>query len=189
MSGGGHFHPDSKDKFGLRVAWAMAIISAILGGITLLSHRAHTLSIRLSAEANILHTKSNDMWNWYQAKKYRLHQYEMNKILFTGLAKDKDSNDEVIRVTRDWSDLIAKYQVELPIHAKKAEDLGKQAEQTFEDGKTAHHRADRIDLAEIIIELAVLAMSVAILTHQIAFVIAGGTLAVVSITILATAFL
>ena len=47
------------DPFDRQVAMTMAIIAAVLAGVTMLSHRAHDDSLSLLAEANRLTTASN----------------------------------------------------------------------------------------------------------------------------------
>src|SRR4051794_39260309 len=85
-----HTQHHAHDPFDRRVAMSMAIIAAVLAGVTLLSHRGHTETLRLRAEANsiqteaarlhtlanIAHTQATDTWGMYQAKNIRSHEFQ-----------------------------------------------------------------------------------------------------------------
>src|SRR5690242_13805781 len=78
-----HAQHHAHDPFARGVAVSMAIIAALLAVVTLLSHRGHTETVRLQAEANsiqtegahletmsnVKHTEWADHYAWYQAKK------------------------------------------------------------------------------------------------------------------------
>src|SRR5947209_12166119 len=66
-----HAEHHAQDPFFKRVAMTIAIIAACLAGVTLLSHRGHTETLALQAEANMLHTKKTNKWNQYQAQNVR----------------------------------------------------------------------------------------------------------------------
>jgi len=59
-----HAHNQGQRAVGLTTA----IVAVLLGTATMLSHRAHT-------EEGTLQTKTNDAWNFYQAKHQRAHDY------------------------------------------------------------------------------------------------------------------
>ena len=71
-----HTQHHAHDPFDRRVALTMAIIAAILAGVTLLSHRGHTETLRLSTQSNIHHTQATDQWNLYQAKNIRSYEFQ-----------------------------------------------------------------------------------------------------------------
>src|SRR5579872_4306553 len=71
-----HAEHHAQDPFFKRVAMTIAIIAAVLAGVTLLSHRGHTETLSLQADANIHHTKASDQWNFYQAKNIRSYLYQ-----------------------------------------------------------------------------------------------------------------
>ncbi len=97
-----HAHHHAQDPFDRRVAMTMAILAAVLAGVTMASHRAHNETLRLQNEAlafqseankietqvDTLHTKASDKWGYYQAKKNRLYQYEALADLVGVLPKD-----------------------------------------------------------------------------------------------------
>src|SRR5438128_6368432 len=71
-----HAQHHAHDPFDRRVAMTMSIVAAVLAGVTLVSHRGHTETLRLATEADTNHTKASDQWNLYQAKNIRAHEYE-----------------------------------------------------------------------------------------------------------------
>jgi hypothetical protein len=172
------------DPFDRRVAMTMAIIAAVLGFVTMMSHRAHTESLSLQAEANRLntqanihHTEASDQWGYYQAKNNRSSQIELSLELLSLLGKASGADSTSVETSRTWRDEIRKYHDdELPALKLKAEALVKQARE-FEfksQGKMAesyqaHQRGDRLDLAELAVELALVLCSIAVLTKLASF--------------------
>jgi hypothetical protein len=62
-----HAHNHGQKAIGL----TMAIVAVLLGTSTMLSHRAHT-------EEGTLQTKTNDAWNFYQAKHQRAYDFGLH---------------------------------------------------------------------------------------------------------------
>jgi len=172
------------DPFDRRVAMTMAIIAAVLACVTMLSHRAHDDSLSLLAEANRLttaanihHTEASDQWSYYQAKNNRSSQLEASLALLSVLGKAPGADVRSAETIRTWTGEIRKYrETELPALKIKADALVKRAhELEFEsEGKIAesyqaHRRGDRLDLAELAVELALVLCSIAVLTKQPSF--------------------
>jgi hypothetical protein len=97
-----HSQHAAHHPFDRGVAMIMAIIAAILAGVTLVSHRGHTETLRLGNEATTNHTKASDEWNLYQAKNIRSHEYQMFLFLQSMLAKDVVKDDEQTRAMRQY---------------------------------------------------------------------------------------
>src|SRR5262249_42373714 len=57
------------DPFEKRVTLSIAITAAVLAAVTMLSHRSHNATLQYQMEAS-------DQWNYFQAKKNRMYQYE-----------------------------------------------------------------------------------------------------------------
>lgn len=81
-----HAEHHAASPFDRRVAVSVAVVAAILAGISMLGHRKHNEVLqlqgdanRLTTEASILHTQATDKWGEYQAVNIRDHGYE-----FTG---------------------------------------------------------------------------------------------------------
>src|SRR5438132_7485713 len=71
-----HAQHAAQNPFDRRVAMTMAIVAAVLAGVTLLSHREHNATLLHQMQANIENTDAADQWAFYQAKKSREHMYE-----------------------------------------------------------------------------------------------------------------
>src|SRR4029078_1791683 len=83
-----HAGHHASDPFNQRVAVSVAIVAAILAGLSMLGHRKHNEVIQLQGEANrltteagILHTQATDKWGEYQAVNIRDHNYEFTSNL------------------------------------------------------------------------------------------------------------
>ena len=106
-----HAQHHAQNPFDRRVAMTMAIIAALLAGVTLVSHRGHTETLRLTSEATTNHTKAADDWNLYQAKNIRSHEYQAFLFLQNMLAKDSLKQDELSTAMRGfWVAQVDKYE-------------------------------------------------------------------------------
>jgi uncharacterized MnhB-related membrane protein len=191
------------DPFDRRVAMTMAIIAAVLACVTMLSHRAHDESLSLLAEANRLttsanihHTEASDQWGYYQAKNNRSSQLEASLGLLSALGKAPGADARSSETAKTWTDEIRKYrETDMPALKIKAEALVKEAhELEYEsEGKRvesyqARRRGDRLDLAELAVELALVLCSIAVLTKQPSFWYAGIASGVIGVIIALSAY-
>ena len=148
------------------VAMTMVIIAAVLAVITLLSHRidGEVLSLQVQAanlrtEANIYHTRASDQWAYYQAKNIKSTEYQGFLAMLEALSKAPlTGNPKTVELEEDWGAKVRKYEgTELPQLKAGAEQLVTQAlRYEGEAGEAvrrsyeAHHRGERLDLAELI---------------------------------------
>jgi hypothetical protein len=108
-----HAQHHAHNPFDRRVAVTMAILAAILAGVTLVSHRGHTKTLQLATEASSLHTQATDVWNLYQAKNIRSHEFQSYLFLEELLAKDGVKQDDASMAMRHyWIDQVNKYEGE-----------------------------------------------------------------------------
>jgi hypothetical protein len=180
------------DPFDRRVAMTMAIVAAVLAAVTLLSHRAHNATLLLQQEANILHTQVSDQWGYYQAKKNRQYLYEATASMLQISAKDPtnaNARERATVLTKDWEGKAARYQNETAKIDDGAKQLGEEAKGREADSKAAHHRADRFDLGELGVELALVLCSVAVLTKRKEFWLTGIGIGTVGVVVAATGLL
>jgi hypothetical protein len=175
--------------FDRRVAMTMAIIAALLAVITMLSHRAHTESLRaaeeansLRTQANIFHTRASDQWAYYQSKNIRSTEYQGFLGLLDALAKAPGTGDQrTLQLQEEWGAEVRKYEGrELPQLKAQAEALVKQAygfearsQQATRQSYNAHFRGERYDGAELAVEIALVLCSLAVLTKSTGFWYAG----------------
>lgn len=198
-----HTQHAAHDPFTRNVAMTMAIVAAALACVTMLSHRSHneTLSLqnegnKLKTEASVLQNQATDEWSYYQAKNIRTHEYKAYLALLAVMAKEPNSEEKCKKSEGDWRRQAAKYDKELPEQKTKAEHLEEkrdeklhEAEEKFETSHHVHKQADRFDLSELAVELALVLCSIAVLTKQTSFWMTGIVCGVVGIAVAASAFL
>ena len=174
--------------FDRHVAMTMVIIAAILAVITLLSHRidAEVLTLQVQAanlrtQANIYHTRASDQWAYYQAKNIKSTEYQGFLAMLDALKAPPTGDHKTIELEQDWESKVRKYEgTELPQLKAGAEQLVSQAvrlegesAQAVSRSYEAHHRGERLDLAELAVELALVLCSLAVLTKGARFWYAG----------------
>src|SRR6516225_3389154 len=161
-----HAQHASHSPFDRRVAMTMAIVAAVLAAVTLLSHREHNATILHQIEGNIKSTEAADQWAFYQAKKGREHLYEAMADLASTGSYDAKSSDSPKSSVSKWRSNAERYRGEAEAIKTKAEELHHQSEESQEQSHHSHHRADRFDLGELGVELAIILCSIAVLTKR-----------------------
>jgi len=132
------------------VSVTMAIIAVLVAVVSLLGHRSHTEEILMEARAT-------DQWAYYQAKNIRRHNYEMGiDLLALGEFKDKEQAGKDLEKYREEAEKANKDQAEIQ---ERATDLEKESAR-------AQHKADRFDLGEVFLEVALVISSLALLTRN-----------------------
>jgi hypothetical protein len=162
-----HTQHHAHDPFDRRVAMSMAIIAAVLAGVTLLSHRGHTETLRIQAEgnslqtdaanlqtqANIYHTKEADQWAFYQAKNIRSHEFQAYLRMSSFLAKEPGTEEAQEEARKYWASQVERYEGspdgkrtedgELPQMQKEARALQKKAEVCRKKAEEKLHEAEQ----------------------------------------------
>ncbi len=195
-----HTQHAAHDPFDRRVAMSMTIMAAILAGVTVLSHRAHTDTLRLATEAGALHTKATDAWNFYQAKNIRSQEYQAFLIMEELLAKDGVRQDDSAKALRGywarkvdkyegkgfWNDFLAaakagkdveEHKGELHAMKENADKLEENAKALENQSHELHGLATWIDLGHLGLELGLVFCAVAVLTKRKPFWLTGIVLA------------
>jgi len=189
-------HPPH-DPFDRRVAMTMTIMAALLAGATLLSHNAHTETLRLATAADTFHTQAADFYNFYQAKNIRSNEFQAFLLMEQLLSKDGVRQDDDAKALRThWINKVNKYEgagywekfnTALLSKSKPPEDgqgelkeLKAKADNFTEQAKEAEHRSHQvhglatwIDLGHLGLELGLVLCAVAVLTKQRPFWLAG----------------
>jgi len=150
-----HAQHAAHDPFDRRVAMTMAIVAALLACVTLASHREHTSTVLYAAQAS-------DQWNYYQAKKNRQYLNESTGSLLPLIAKDPGNPQAGSQAAALREDLLTRAQR----YKEESDAIEREARQLQAKGELAHHRADRFDLGELGVELALVLCSVAVLTKR-----------------------
>jgi hypothetical protein len=167
------------DPFNRRVAVTMAIVAAVLACVTLLSHRAHTETLRTQSLAS-------DEWNHYQAKKNRLYLYEalaeMERVEALDAKKGTAAIEKAGLLASDWQGKVERY-------TKEADEIGEKAKGHEEQSHHSHEQADRFDLGELSVEIALVLCSVAVLTRLRGFWYSGVGFGLLGALVAASGFL
>jgi hypothetical protein len=139
------------------VAFTMSVLAVLVAITTVLGHRTHT-------EAVLTQNQATDQWNLYQAKKIRSSD--------TGLAADLLSVITITdakaaqKIAKGYADHQAKWADDLKEEQEKAEALETKVER-------AEAKADRFDLGEALLEIALVTASITLLTKNRAYWLLG----------------
>ena len=135
------------------ISVTMAILAVCVAVVSLLGHRSHT-------EELLMQNRATDQWAYYQAKNIRRHNYEMTLDLM-GLVdfKDKSQADGVRE----------KYQKEVDRYTKEQAEVEEQAKDFEAESARAQRKADRFDLGEVFLEIALVISSLALLSKKLVF--------------------
>jgi Domain of unknown function (DUF4337) len=161
-------HPDLAP-----VTLTMAVLAVLVATVSLLGHRTHTEEI-------ILQNKVTDQWAYYQAKNIRMHTDE----LFADLAGVVTSKD---------GEAAAKFQEKARSEAehykedkKELEAKGHELEKEF---ALTNRKADRFDLGEVFLEVALVITSITLLSGRRIFWHLGLLLATGGVLVAASTWL
>jgi hypothetical protein len=159
---------------GLRhVSLIISVLAVLVAMVTVLGHRTHT-------EAVLMQTRAADQWNLYQAKKIRQGQVATAADL---LSLQPSSNDAAVqKKLGEYKSHSQKWDTELVDEQSKAEDLEREVDQ-------AERRADRYDLGEALLQIAVVLSSITLLTRQKAYFLLGSLLGLAGLLLAASALL
>ena len=161
-------HPDLAP-----VTLTMAVLAVLVATVSLLGHRTHTEEI-------ILQNKATDQWGHYQAKNIRRHTDE----LFADLASVVATKDAEAVVK-----LQEKYRAEADRYKDEQKDLDKEARETEKETELARRKADRFDLGEVFLEIALVITSIALLSGRRIFWHLGMLMATAGIVVAASAWI
>jgi hypothetical protein len=161
-------HPDLAP-----ITLTMAVLAVLVATVSLLGHRTHTEEI-------ILQNKVTDEWAYYQAKNIRRHTDELFADLTTVIAgKDAEGVAKLHEKYRAEADRYKDEQKELDT---KARELEKEAELT-------RRKADRFDLGEVFLEIALVITSITLLSGRRIFWHFGLFIATAGILLAASAWI
>jgi hypothetical protein len=155
------------------VSLTMAILAVMVAVVTLLGHRAHT-------EEVVLQAKASDQWAFYQAKNIRRH----NDEIYVDLASVTAPAGEA--ATRDK--LREKYSKEAERYKDDQKEIEEKATELEHEEDLVRRRADRFDLSEVFLEVALVITSITLLSGKRIFWSVGLLMAAIGIAMAATGF-
>jgi hypothetical protein len=154
------------------VSLTMAILAVLVATVSLLGHRAHT-------EEVVLQNQVSDKWAEYQAKSIRRHSDEMFIDLTSVLSPKPGEDPGKVR---------EKYAAEMERYRDEQKDLGAEAHKLEAETQQERHRADRFDLGEVFLEIALVVCSITLLSGRRAFWYAGIAFGVIGCGVALTGF-
>lgn len=143
--------PEAKDPFERRVALSIALLAAILTIFNVTGDDARL-------QAQLAATTGADQWTYYQAKKINEHTSLLEKDVVASL------KDTVVDATRR-EDLLKRVDADLERYKgeqEKSNETAKKAEEARDHFVEVNDRCDR---AGMILQIAIVLSSVAILVH------------------------
>jgi len=155
------------------VSLTMAILAVLVATVSLLGHRAHTEEI-------LMQTRATDQWGYYQAKNMRRNNLEALDEVLTALENTKEERAGEVR--KHFHEEIEKYR-------EQQTEIQSEARGLEAEVQRASRRADRFDLGEVFLQIALVVTSITLLTDKRAYWYLGMVLAVVGIVSAASGFL
>ncbi len=154
------------------VSLTIAILAVLVAIVTLLGHRAHTEEI-------LLQTRATDQWSYYQAKNMRRNNLEALDEVLTALENTKAERAQ--EVQKHFHQEIDKYR-------DQQKDIQNEARSLEAEVQLTSRRANRFDLGEVFLEIALVVTSITLLTERRAYWYFGFVLAAVGILCAASAY-
>jgi hypothetical protein len=144
------------------VSFTMAVLAVLVATVTLLGHRAHTEEI-------LQQTRATDQWSYYQAKNMRRNNLEALDDVLTALENTKADRAEQVR---------KRFHQDIEKYRDQQKDIQNEARGLEADVQRDSRRADRFDLGEVFLEIALVVTSITLLTENrgywyFGFVLAG----------------
>jgi hypothetical protein len=155
------------------VSLTMAILAVFVATVSLMGHRAHTEEI-------LLQTRATDEWSYYQAKNMRRNNLEALDDVLTALENTKAERAEEVR---------KRFHEEIEKYRDQQKDIQGEARNLEADVQRASRRADRFDLGEVFLEIALVVTSITLLTDKRAYWYFGFVLAAIGLICAASGFL
>jgi hypothetical protein len=147
------------------VSLTMAILAVMVATVSLLGHRAHTEEI-------LLQTRATDQWAYYQAKNIRRNNLEALDDVLTALENTKEERAQEVQ---------KHFHAEIDKYRDQQKDIQNEARGLEAEVGLASRRADRFDLGEVFLEIALVVTSITLLTDKRAYWYFGCVLATVGI--------
>jgi Domain of unknown function (DUF4337) len=136
-----------------RVTITMAILAVIVAAASLMGHRSAT-------EQLLAQTKATDQWAYYQAKDIRRRSYELFIDEIGVFSLQNSPQVEAVK---------AKYEKEIEKYKDQQNEAQTKAKETEDEVIMLQKRVDRFDLAEVLLEAALVICSITLLTRKQVF--------------------
>jgi hypothetical protein len=139
------------------VTLTMAILAVLVAVASLMGHRAHTEEVLKQAQAS-------DKWAYYQAKDIRRHADDIfTSQLGIAVAKNEDAAEKFAE----------KYKTESERYRDETKKLESEARELEAERDAEQKKANRFDLGEVLLEIALVVTSITLMTGKKAFWLLG----------------
>jgi Flp pilus assembly protein TadB len=155
------------------VSLTMAVMAVLVATVTLLGHRTHI-------EQVIAQAKANDQWAYYQAKGVRRHNYEAFAELMTALASKDEARAEQAR---------ERFTRQAERYRDEQKEIEKEARSLEQEVMLAGRKANRFNVGEVFLEIALVVTSITLLTSNRGYWVMGLGFAALGVIVAATGFL
>ena len=132
-----------------QVGITMAVVAVLLAITTMLGHRAYT-------EEVLLQTRSNDQWDYYQAKNNRSEMYAADAEL-------------ALLMRAEGQPAAAEFTKRAEQQKTGAEEVRQSAEKLEEETRIEAKRANYFDLAEVFLETTIVLCSITLLNSSLSY--------------------
>ncbi len=150
-----HEHAEhAHDSFSRRAAAGMAIIAACLAVVAVYGHITTT-------EELLAQQKATNQWNYYQAKALRRYQSDVAQDILHAMASGESAK------------MADKYKGNVERYEKEGEEIQEKAKEFESESAIQGHKALRLHLGEVFLELAIVFSSLAILSRRSIFFYIG----------------
>jgi Domain of unknown function (DUF4337) len=165
-----HAEHAKHDRSMAPVSLTMAILAVGVAVVSLVGHRAHTEEVLSQA-------KASDQWAYYQAKNIRRQNDQVVVDLVT-IIPTQDTQ-AVAKLREKYASEAERYQFE-------QKGIQSEAQQLEQEVGVERRRADRFDLGEVFLEVALVITSITLLSGKRIFWHIGIVLAIVGFVTTAT---
>jgi hypothetical protein len=162
-----HVH-HARDRFEKLVAGNMAIVAALLAIVSVLGQHYNT-------EELLKQQESSDQWAYYQAKGIRLYVAQSTQDLMAG--------------NKTEGKALTRYQNDTARYAREQAGIQEKARELERERDASGRKARQFHLGEVFLEVAIVLLSLSILTKRRPLAFAGLGSAVVGVAWAANGFL
>jgi Domain of unknown function (DUF4337) len=155
------------------VSLTMAVLAVLVAIVSLLGHRAAT-------EAVLNQSKASDQWAYFQAKNIRGHE---DKLFADLTAAVSASNPEALARVREG------YLAEAEKYKDEQKEIESEARKLEQEVASERKKADRFDLGEVFLEIALVISSITLLSGKRMFWQFGLLMGAIGLIVAATGFL
>jgi hypothetical protein len=187
-----HAQHAAHNPFDRRVTLTMAIVAALLACVTLLSHRAHNLTLQNQIKSNDNITERANVFARYQAKKNRQLLDEALAEFLGVMVPDSapaPTKEKAKTVGDKWNANARKWKGDAKKIEAEGKALGEDIQKYAEEAHKYHFRADFFDYGELGIQFALILCTISLLIKSRAFWFTGMAAAALGFAVAMAGFL